>query len=77
MPICALKTPRFPPDGQRIAFVHNEDGTNNLGLIDRDGTDLVYLTNNNDATQYMPRASRPTASGCSLACFAAKTAILR
>ena len=47
------KTPRSPPDGQRIAFVHNEDGTNNLGLIDRDGTDLVYLTNNNDATQYM------------------------
>ncbi len=52
------KDPSFSPDGQRIAFVHNEDGTNNLGLIDRDGTDLVYLTNNNDATQYMgPRFS--------------------
>ena len=38
--------------------MHNEDGTNNLGLIDRDGTDVVYLTNNNDATQYMaPRFS--------------------
>ena len=46
------KDPSFSPDGQRIAFVRNEDGTNNLGLIDRDGTDLVYLTNNNDATQY-------------------------
>lgn len=52
------KDPSFSPDGQRIAFVHNEDGTNNLGLIDRDGTDLVYLTNNNDATQYTgPRFS--------------------
>lgn len=52
------KDPSFSPDGQRIAFVHNEDGTNNLGLVDRDGTDLVYLTNNNDATQYSaPRFS--------------------
>ena len=52
------KDPSFSPDGQRIAFVHNEDGTNNLGLIDRDGTDSVYLTNNNDATQYTaPRFS--------------------
>ena len=52
------KDPSFSPDGQRIAFVHNEDGTNNLGLVDRDGTDVVYLTNNNDATQYMgPRFS--------------------
>ena len=52
------KDPSFSPDGQRIAFVHNKDGTNNLGLIDRDGTDVVYLTNNNDATQYMaPRFS--------------------
>lgn len=52
------KDPSFSPDGQRVAFVHNEDGTNNLGLIDRDGTDLVYLTNNNDATQYSgPRFS--------------------
>ncbi|NKB67034.1 MAG: hypothetical protein GKR89_08235 [Candidatus Latescibacteria bacterium] len=46
------KDPAFSPDGQRIAFVRNEDGTNNIGLINRDGTDLVYLTNNNDATQY-------------------------
>ena len=52
------KDPSFSPDGERIVFVHNEDGTNNLGLIDRDGTDLVYLTNNNDATQYSaPRFS--------------------
>ena len=52
------KDPSFSPDGQRIAFVHNEDGTNNLGLVNRDGTDLVYLTNNNNATQYSaPRFS--------------------
>jgi len=46
------KDPHFSPDGKRIAFVHNEDGTNNLALINRDGTGLAYLTNNNDATQY-------------------------
>ena len=46
------KDPHFSPDGKRIAFVHNADGTNNLGLINRDGTGLVYLTNNDDATQY-------------------------
>lgn len=46
------KDPQFSPNGERIAFVHNEDGTNNLGLINRDGTGLVWLTNNNDATQY-------------------------
>lgn len=46
------KDPQFSPDGERIAFVHNEDGTNNLGLINRDGAGLVFLTNNDDATQY-------------------------
>ena len=52
------KDPHFSPDGERIVFVHNEDGTNNLGLINRDGTGLEYLTNNNDATQYSaPRFS--------------------
>ena len=52
------KDPAFSPDGERIVFVHNEDGTHNLGLIDRDGTNLTYLTNNNDATQYYaPRFS--------------------
>ena len=46
------KDPQFSPDGERIAFVHNEDGTNNLGLINHDGTGQVFLTNNDDATQY-------------------------
>ena len=46
------KDPHFSPDGKRIAFVRNEDGTNNIGLINQDGTGLVYLTNNNNATQY-------------------------
>ena len=52
------KDPSFSPDGQRIVYVHNADGTNNLALINRDGTDQVFLTNNNDATQYSsPRFS--------------------
>ena len=46
------KDPRFSPDGKKIALVHNEDGNNNLGMINRDGSGLKYLTNNNDATQY-------------------------
>jgi WD40 repeat protein len=46
------KDPAFSPDGKRIVYVHNEDGTNNLAMINSDGTGRVYLTNNNDATQY-------------------------
>ena len=52
------KDPAFSPDGERIVFVRNEDGANNLGLINRDGSDLLYLTNQNDGTQYSaPRFS--------------------
>ena len=52
------KDPSFSPDGERIVFVHIDDGTNNLGVINRDGTGLRYLTNHNDATQYWaPRFS--------------------
>ena len=46
------KDPDFSPDGERMVFVHNEDGTNNLSMIDRTGTNLAYLTNHNDGTQY-------------------------
>lgn len=46
------KDPAFSPDGKRIVYVHNADGTNNLAMINSDGTGRVYLTNNNDATQY-------------------------
>ncbi len=52
------KDPAFSPDGKRIAYVHNEDGTNNLAIVNSDGTGRVYLTNNNNATQYYgPRFS--------------------
>jgi hypothetical protein len=52
------RDPNFSPDGERIAFVRNEDGNGNLCLINRDGTGLEYLTNNNDGTQiYSPRWS--------------------
>ncbi len=46
------KDPSFSPDGARIVYVHNEDGTNNLAIVNRDGTGRVYLTNNNNGTQY-------------------------
>ena len=52
------RDPHFSPDGERIALVRNEDGNGNLCLINRDGTGLEYLTNNNDGTQiYSPRWS--------------------
>ena len=52
------RDPHFSPDGDRIALVRNEDGNANLCLINRDGTGLEYLTNNNDGTQiYSPRWS--------------------
>jgi len=46
------KDPAVSPDGKRIAFVRNEDGTNNLGVMNADGTKIRYLTHHNDATQY-------------------------
>ena len=46
------KDPSFSPDGKHIVYVHNEDGTNNLAIVNRDGTQRIYLTNNNDGTQY-------------------------
>ncbi len=46
------KYPAISPDGSKIAFVRNRDGTNNLGLMDVDGKNIEFLTHNNDATQY-------------------------
>ncbi|MDA0746051.1 MAG: hypothetical protein O2954_05990, partial [bacterium] len=46
------RDPAISPDGKQIAFVGNEDGTSNLGLLNIDGTHIRYLTNNNDGTQY-------------------------
>ncbi|MFH1570205.1 MAG: hypothetical protein ABIL09_19595 [Gemmatimonadota bacterium] len=52
------RDPNFSPDGERIAFVRNQDGNSNLALVNRDGSGLSYLTNNNDGTQiYAPRWS--------------------
>ena len=46
------KYPAISPDGSKIAFVNNKDGTNNLGLMDVDGKNIEFLTHNNDGTQY-------------------------
>ena len=46
------KDPTLSPDGKQIAFVTMRDGTANIGLVNIDGTDVRYLTHNNDATQY-------------------------
>ncbi len=46
------RDPAVSPDGTKIAFVGNRDGTSNLGIVNIDGTDVRYLTNNNNGTQY-------------------------
>jgi len=46
------RDPAVSPDGKKIAFVGNKDGTTNLGIVDIDGTNARYLTRNNDGTQY-------------------------
>ena len=46
------KDPALSPDGSQIAFVTMRDGTANIGLVNIDGTEVRFLTNNNDATQY-------------------------
>jgi hypothetical protein len=50
--------PAYSPDGEWIAFVRNEGGSNNLGLMRRDGSGVRYLTDFGDGTElYTPRWS--------------------
>lgn len=52
------RDPHFSPDGKRIAFVRNGDGTSNLCIVNRNGTGLIQLTNYSNGTQlYAPRWS--------------------
>ena len=46
------KDPSFSPDGEQIVFVRNRDGTNNLALVNANGSRIRSLTHNNDGTQY-------------------------
>ena len=46
------KDPALSPDGERIVFVSNRDGTNNIGLVKADGSEVTYVTNNSEGTQY-------------------------
>lgn len=46
------KDPSVSPDGRQIVFVRNEGGNNNLGLVNVDGTDVRYLTNNRRGMQF-------------------------
>ncbi|MDP7364286.1 MAG: hypothetical protein QF768_16990 [Candidatus Latescibacteria bacterium] len=52
------RDPHVSPDGKRIVFTRNRDGSTNLCLINRDGTGLVQLTDYEDGEQvYSPRWS--------------------
>ena len=46
------KDPAFSPDGDKIVFVRNQDGTNNLARVNANGSHIQTLTNHNDGTQY-------------------------
>ena len=46
------KDPSFSPDGNSIVFVHNEGGKNNLAIMDSDGSNVRYLTNAQNGTQF-------------------------
>jgi Tol biopolymer transport system component len=47
-----IRDPAVSPDGKTVAFLRNEDGGTNIGLMNLDGTEVRYLTNNNDGTLY-------------------------
>ena len=47
-----VRDPAVSPDGQSIAFIRNQDGTTNIGMMNMNGTNVRYLTNNNDGTIY-------------------------
>ena len=50
--------PSYSPDGRWIAFVRNQGGSNNLGLMSADGGEVRMLTDFADGTQlYTPRWS--------------------
>lgn len=52
------RDPDFSPDGQKIVFVVNKLGKNDLALVSRDGSNLRYLTQNEEHIQYsFPRFS--------------------
>ena len=38
-------TPQFSPDGEKIAFASDSSGTDEIWICDRDGTNLIQLTN--------------------------------
>ena len=46
--------PRYSPDGQRIAFISDRDGADNLWVADADGTNAKQLTNERQARIVSP-----------------------
>ena len=46
------RDPNVSPDGKRVVFVGNGDGSNRIGIVEVTGAKVRYLTHHNDGTQY-------------------------
>ena len=49
--------PYFSPDGKRIAFVSNRAGTNDIWVMNADGSGAVNLTPTPGVTEFTPSFS--------------------
>ena len=47
-----VEMPRFSPDDSKIAFVSRKSGNPDIGVMDRDGSNLVQVTTNIGADRY-------------------------
>lgn len=46
--------PRYSPDGQKIAFVSDRDGAENIWIMNADGSDLVQVSDESDHLLHNP-----------------------
>lgn len=46
--------PIWSPDGRKIAFISDRNGTSDIYVMNADGTNVVDLTNNNNASDFTP-----------------------
>jgi hypothetical protein len=70
-PTASERYPSWSPDGSRVAFSSNRNGTHNLYLIDADGSNFRQLTRENGASWPGSRAGQRTVNGFISVCSGA------